>query len=1077
VTTFLKSAALALTRAALVSAVCWPAIFAAPPPQVRIVRVPIVDQQDIRFVHDTVETAAHGGVVNNIVQDNQGFLWFGTSRGLLRYDGYQFRVFAHDPGDPDSIGGVSVEALLKDRSGNLWVGVDQLLDRYDPVSGIFKHISEKRGIPCGPIGLVRKIAQDREGMIWLATDSGLKRVDPSTLSVTCYQHREDDPSSLQSNLVKAVLETRDGTLWVASNPGLESFDARTGRVTRRVILRAPSGKALHLDGAKVTLLEDHAGILWTKIPARQESGLVSYDPGTGVQSVYVFGSGFDIPPELIEDEDQALWFGQWQVGIIRFDRDRKRAIRYSHNVGDPYSATAGGIFAMLLDREHRLWAATVEGSLDRFDPRPPSLRSYYHDPGNPNSLSRGAIWSVLQDSHGILWVGGSGGLDRFDRKTGRVTRYARPPVSSNSPFPLVPAIAEDRTGYVWVGTWGNGLARFDPRTGEYKFFRHGRDDPASLSSDIVESLFVDHRGALWIGTSGALDRFDPVTERFEAFKDPSADSSPYRAITEDSSGVLWLATAMEGRGHGLSRFDPATGRFTVYRTSSASSRSLSNDNVNCVYVDREGTLWAGTSNGLDRFDPSSQTFASYHERDGLASSVVMGILEDQERNLWVSTANGLSRFNPRTRVFRNYFGADGLPGNHFQPSAASKSSTGEMFFGSNSGLLAFFPERVVDDSSPPPVVLTDFWLFGDRLKGGRGLLKQSISFTRSLALAPSQNIFSLEYSALSYSDPSRNRYRYRLEPLEKEWNERDGALRLATYTTLPPGDYVFRVQGSNSRGVWNQNATSLQIVILPPWWSTAWFRISAIFIALLLLFCFYRLRIKAMARGFNARLEERVGERTRIARELHDTLLQSFQGLILRFQSARNQLPANPAKAAQTLDSAIDEAVQAVTEGRDAVQGLRYSTLETNDLALAISNLGEELASKDPPSSPELSVEVEGESRDLHPILRDEVYRIAGEALRNAFRHAQARRIQVGIRYGERQLRLRVRDDGKGTDPKVLDQGRSGHFGLPGMRERAELIRGRLTVESELGSGTELELTVPAAVAYVKPRRFRFFLK
>ena len=1061
------------------SAVCWSAMFAAPTPQVRIVRVPIVDQQDIRFVHDTVETAALGGVVNNIVQDNQGFLWFGTSHGLLRYDGYQFRVFAHDPGDPASIGGVSIEALLKDRSGNLWVGVDQLLDRYDPVSGIFKHFFAERGIPCGPMGPVRKIAQDREGMIWLATDSGLKRVDPATLSVTCYQHREDDLSSIQSNLVKAVMEARDGTLWVASNPGLESFDARTGRVNRRVILRAPSGKALHLDGAKVTLLEDHAGILWIKIPSRQESGLVSYDPGTGVQSVYVFGSGFDIPPELIEDEDQALWFGQWQVGIIRFDRDRKRAIRNSHHVGDPYSATAGGIFAMLQDREHGMWAATVEGSLDRFDPRPPSLRSYYHDPGNPNSLSRGAIWSVLQDSRGILWVGGSGGLDRFDRKTGRVTRYSRPPLSSNSPFALVVAIAEDHAGYVWVGTWGNGLARFDPRTGEYKFFRHGRDDPASLSSNIVQGLFVDHRGALWIGTSGALNRFDPVTERFLAFKDPSADSSPYRAITEDSNGVLWLATAMEGRGHGLSRFDPATGRFTVYRNSPADSRSLSNDNVNCVYIDREGTLWVGTSNGLDRFDPSSHTFASYYERDGLASSVVMGILEDQKRNLWVSTANGLSRFNPHTRVFRNYFGGDGLPGNHFQASAASKSSTGEIFFGSNSGLLALFPERVIDDPPQPPVVLTDFWLFGDRSKGGRGLLKQSISFTRSLALAPSQNVFSLEFSALSYSNPSRNRYRYRLEPLEKQWNNRDSPQRFATYTTLPPGNYVFRVQGSNSRGVWNQEGTSLQIVVLPPWWSTTWFRISTICVTLVLLFCFYYLRVSAMAKEFSSRMEERLEERTRIARELHDTLLQSFQGVMLRFQAAVNLLPGRATDARQVLEAAVNDAAQAITEARDAVHDLRSSTVVTNDLARAIETLGEELAAQQRDSNGDaaaFSVEVEGKSQELHPILRDEVYRITGEALRNAFRHARARRIEVGIVYDARQLRVRVRDDGAGINASVLEDGRAGHFGLGGMRERAKGIGGQLEVWSEHGAGTEVELTLPSSVAYGEHARQRFRL-
>jgi signal transduction histidine kinase len=493
--------------------------------------------------------------------------------------------------------------------------------------------------------------------------------------------------------------------------------------------------------------------------------------------------------------------------------------------------------------------------------------------------------------------------------------------------------------------------------------------------------------------------------------------------------------------------------------------------VNSVYVDRAGTVWAGTNHGLCRLDQSSHTFTSYFARDGLADSAVKGILEDERGNLWLSTSDGLSRFNPRTGAVRNYYAAEGLPGNEFRFGAASKSSTGEMFFGSSKGLLAFFPERVTDNTSPPPVVLTDFWLFGDRWRVGKDPLKQSISFTRSLTFAPSQYIFSFEFSALSYSDPTRNRYRHRLEPLEKEWNERDSNRRFVTYTTLAPGDYVFRVQGSNSLGVWNTTGVNVQIRVLGPWWTWWWVRAALLLLILTSMIALYRFRVRQLAYQLNLRFEERVAERTRIARELHDTLLQSFHGLMFRFQAVRNMLPRRPEEAMQALDGALERTEQAIAEGRDAIHGLRASTVVTNELAQAVTALGNEmrheLASQDSAhGSARFHVVVEGPPRDLHPILRDDVYAIAREAVRNAFRHAQARNIEADITYSGSLLRLRIRDDGKGIDPGIVAEGRAGHYGVKGMRERARRIGGKLDVWSGNGAGTEIDLSIPGPIAY-----------
>jgi signal transduction histidine kinase len=342
-----------------------------------------------------------------------------------------------------------------------------------------------------------------------------------------------------------------------------------------------------------------------------------------------------------------------------------------------------------------------------------------------------------------------------------------------------------------------------------------------------------------------------------------------------------------------------------------------------------------------------------------------------------------------------------------------------------------------------------------------------------LTLSYRDNVFSFEFAALSYANPQKNRYRYRLEDFESDWNEVGSKQRLATYTNLDPGRYVFRVQGSNADEIWNEEGVALPILITPPWWRTSWFRAFCLGLFLALLWTAYQLRMRQVQHAFDMTLEARVGERTRIARELHDTLLQSFHGLLLRFQTVSHLLPDRPKEAKDTLESAIRHAAKAITEGRDAVQGLRASTVDRNDLALAVRTLGDELgtdASADRP--PTLHVAVEGQPRDLHPIARDEIYKIAAEALRNAFRHAHAGQVEVEIRYGDREFRVRVRDDGKGIDPAVLArQGIEGHYGLRGMPERAALIGGKLAVWSEAGAGTEVELRLPATAIYATSRR------
>jgi signal transduction histidine kinase len=399
-------------------------------------------------------------------------------------------------------------------------------------------------------------------------------------------------------------------------------------------------------------------------------------------------------------------------------------------------------------------------------------------------------------------------------------------------------------------------------------------------------------------------------------------------------------------------------------------------------------------------------------------------------------------------------------------STAIEGTDGRLWFTLRNGVVWLDPAAYSERRAVPPPITIQSVSADDK----------SYAPASRLSLPAHTSSVQVSYSAVSLSDPEAIRFRYKLRETDDEWHE-VAASSPVTYRNLSPGSYHFNVAASDTNQVWSDKIATAEFTILPAFYQTLWFRSLCVILILATLAGLSQLRLRQIGRVFNVRLEERVAERTRIARDLHDTLLQSFQGLLLRFQTAYALFDLRPADAKEVLGSSIDQTAQAITEGREAVQGLRASTVESNDLARTITTLGEQLAAEaSSATSPGLHVEVEGTPRNLHPIVRDEIYRIAGEALRNAFRHAEAQKIEVEFRYDERELRLRVRDDGKGIDTTFLAaEGRTGHFGLDGMRERAKLMGGKLTVWTAAESGAEIELIIPAARAYAaSPRRSWF---
>ncbi|HEV3440796.1 MAG TPA: two-component regulator propeller domain-containing protein, partial [Gemmata sp.] len=913
--------------------------------------------------------------------------------------------------------------------------------------------------------IVNHTSQDSAGILWLATETGLYRYDPANGRVSRFGHDPNDPFSLSSDGIQSTGEDRSGKFWVVTDAGLDAFDRATGKVTLHVPLPESAHGSLCSIACR-SFHEDSHGVFWIVYGAG--TGLAVFDPSANRLTRYAFleqgpsavvSAGVNA---LLEDHDGTMWFGTMGGGLLKYDRAHQRFIRYRHHPNDPDSLAENRVIGLFEDQEGDIWTSFHATAPDFFADTQSPFEQFRLTSVDPKSPGENLVNAIYEDPGGTLWMGAGGSLIGLNRKTGRYTRYnPEGPVVSTE----VLAILEDRSGTMWVGTLGNGLSRFDPRTGQFKTYRHQPADRSSLSNDTVTRLFIDRAGTMWVSTWDGLDRFDPGTGRFTVYKRDPGSTEQYFSIVEDQKDCLWL-----GGRSGLVRFCPGTGRFSTFQHEAENSRSLSDNSVTSVYQDQSGAIWAGTQDGLDKLDPGTSTFTSYYRKDGVTD--ISCILGDDQGNLWMSTNNGLSRFDPLTRTFKNYSVADGLPGNDLTGwDACFKRRSGEMFFGGFAGAVAFRPETVSDTSYIPPVVLTDVRLSGRPVEIGAGSpLRRSITYANDLTLTHRQASFSLEFSALSFRNPATNRYRYKLEGLDSEWHESGSEQRVVNYSALPAGAYVLRVQGGTSRGPWSDPGASLRIVVLPPWWNTLWFKSVWVIFVLLCIYVAHSYRMRQIARQFEVRFEERVSERTRIARELHDTLLQSFQGLLLRFQSVSNLLPTRPEDAKRRLDGAIDYAAKAITEGRDAVHQLRSTSVVTNDLASAISMLAGELGvDHKEGTAPEFSMQMEGITRDLHPIVRDELYRIAAEALRNAFKHSGAKSIEVELRYGERELRLRTRDNGRGIDPAILAQDRpAGHWGLSGMRERAKLLSAKFEVWSEVDSGTEVELIIPASVVYTE---------
>jgi len=983
--------------------------------------------------HWGVEQGFTGGSVTSFAQTTDGYLWIGTEKGLIRFDGLTFRVFQQ--ASPTTLPIGAVQGLMADAQGNLWILLQGT-----------------------------KILRYHDGKFELGrqeTEFGITSVG-----------RRGDGSVLFSSLTLGVLTNRAGRFEILTAPAERAPSegtATTEADNRNTALSWATQLAPHRfaepNSAVISMAETTDGKIWL---GTQEKGLFYMSEGRVLAAAKgQFNHRINC---LLSLENRELWVGT-DRGVVRWNGAEVTS------AGVPSSLHDVQIRSMIRDHDSNIWVGTASGLvrvngdevlLDGVRPR----RS-------------GPVTALIEDREGNLWIGRAGGLERL-RDSAFVT-YSAADLKSQS----VGALYVDQDGKTWFAPGEGGLCW-------RKGLNGGVIAAAGLSRDIVYSIATGGKNELWVGRQrGGLTHLSDVNGSISSRTYKQSDGLPKNgvyAVHQNRDGSVWSAMLSGGVSEYKSR------RFRNYTT----ANGLASNTVSSIAEGADGTMWFGTPNGLSGLTKNG--WRTYSVHDGLSSQdvnclltdstgilwigtaegvaflradhihvprkvpdslheAVLGMAEDKEGKLWVATTNhilqvkrdGLIEDALSETDVREYELADGLEGTEGVKRYQSvvTDSQGRVWFSTNRGISVVNPARAAAKSAPALIHIESV--------AGDGT---SLDLAGPIHFPPGTRRTTFRYAGLSLSNSERVRYRYRLDGFDHGWIDA-GTNQEAIYANLGAGFYRFRAMASNSDGLWNGSEATVGFEVEPTLWQTWWFQVGCVVCAGMAALLVYRLRMRRLTQLLKVGFEERLAERTRIARELHDTLLQSFQAVLMKLHIGVDMIRKRPDEAERVLARAIEQARQAVTEGRDAVQGLRASAIEMNDLSRAIRMLGAELADQQDSNSPEFRVQVEGTPRDLPPIVRDDVYRIAGEAIRNAFHHAQAQRIEVEMRYDQRHLRLRIRDDGKGIDPEVLESGvRAGHYGLPGLQERAKRVGGKLTVWSDPASGTEIELTIPASVAY-----------
>jgi signal transduction histidine kinase/ligand-binding sensor domain-containing protein len=1075
--------------------------------------------QGIKFDNLTSEDGLSQNSVIKIFQDSRDFLWFGTFDGVNRYDGYNFRIFKSVLDDSTSISGLNFNSICEDKYGNIWFGsLGGGISEYNRNTETFKrYVSDKKNINSPVSNYIRDLIFDNDGNLWIATEGGLDRLNPGTKKFTHFQYDPLNINSIGSNYLLSLGKDAEGNIWVGTGYSVDRYDKTNNKFIRYTLMNNSIGgfNKIYLDRSGefwfgsndglcrfdkknnnlvlypnknpiITnpgvreILEDVHGNFWV---AYFSGGLFNLNKSTGVFTLFTDDQlnkvhlSTNIIASIFEDRSGILWIGTLGSGINKLDFRKLQFRNISFNSGNRNGLSDNKVYSLIEVEKGFIWIGTYGGGLNKYNPKSSknNFEIFNHNNKDPKSLRDNGIYSLMKDKNGIIWIGTQSGLDYYDTKINKFIRDKSLPSLPGIPSePTVFTIMQSSSGEIWIGTYSGGFFVYNPKDKTFKNYTNNPDDPKSLSNYTV------------------------------------------RYIYEDKSGIIWICT-----DDGLNKFDRIKNEFIKIKNDPSNPNSISSNTILNIFEDRYGNMWIGTTVGLnklieDKSKPNAIKFIRYTKNEGLPDNYIQGILEDNSGNLWISTNKGLSKFNINKKAFINYKEDDGLLSDEFYINSLCKiKNTGEFVFGGNEGFCIFNPDKIKDDDLLPPVVLTNLMIFNQTVPVGKKfgkdiILNKSITETENLVLSYSHNVITFEYSALHYASPKSNQYAYYMQGLESGWNF-VGNRRYATYSNLPPGEYIFRVKAANISGIWNEKGTSLKITIIPPFWQTWFFRTISIMVIILLTIMGYRLRINSIRERekqleqFNVQLQNENKERKRseeavekYAEELTqlNATKDKFFSIIAHdlknpFNAIINssKLMANDYDSFQKKDHL--KFLDLIYKSSEAAYNLLENLLlwarsqsgrihlEKNyfDLSIVIKETVELLNNQAEAKRIKINSNIKQETNVYADI--DTVNTVVRNLLSNAIKFTNSGgSIKIDASESDKEIRIDISDNGVGMSKDEVERlfridvnlNKSGTAGEKGTglglilcKEFIEKNNGKLWVVSQIGKGSTFSFTLPIA--------------
>lgn len=1000
--------------------------------------------QSLKIIFERIakEQGLIPGNVNDIIQDSVGFIWMATENGLARYDGYEFSYYKNEVNDLQSLSYNHAFSLLEDKKGIIWVGtLGGGLNKFDSRTGKFtRYTHDKKNTKSISSDIVFKVFRDSKKRIWVSTlGGGLNLFDPHTRTFKHYKHSEKDSASISSNMVSAIYEDTNKNLWLGTfDGGMNLFDESNNRFIR--FKNNPKDINSLSHNQVMDFLEDSYGRFWV---ASFGGGVNLFDRKTKMFYSTKSNPAFSIKPDnqsirkLFEDE-KSIWVATYS-GLFRFDKISFNKSSFYSNPKDESTINDNKVRSIFKDRTGVMWFGTIAGA-NKFDSMKKKFQIIDFGQNYRSMLDNFSSVPYNFITEKILWAGP--GESKITKSNYRNIKFfgSKNGININRTFNFY----TDEKNYIWVGSY-NGLHYYNVNKNEVNIVQYKDDGTPSLGNNFVKWFYFDKLNRIWCSTlTGGITIYNPQNGEIKKYihhepNPKSLSDSRVLAVYEDSNGIYWIATF-----GGLNVFNEKEGTFKRYVVMPNDSTCISNDRIYAIYESKAGDLWIGTYQGLNKYNREKDNFERYTNKHGLSDNTIYSIQEDKSGNLWIRTNDGISKFDPKKKIFKNYNAKDGLPGMELNGNVYFQNDDGKMFLGYSNGLIAFYPEEVIDNPFKPKIALTKLTVLDQEIKFGESqALSKPLNESEKIVLSYKDKVIGIEFSALHYAIPSKNRYAYKLEGFLDDWIFVDANNRTAKFTNLNPGNYVLKVIASNNDGIWSDVQRSVIITITPPFWETWWFRLLIIALIIGIIFAFYEMRLNKL-----------VGiERTRskIARNLHDEVGGTLSSIQYFVRAIEKEIGA---KKSEGITKYLKLIMESSSDAQDNIKDLIWTVNPEEDglnkFLIKFNRYASDLLDS---REIKYNIELPGVVPDKSITMenRQHLWCICKEILTNIARHSQCKNVNIKLLFNGKTLDFSIEDDGIG----FVETEKSYSNGIVNIKNRADALKAYYRLETEPEKGTK----------------------